>query len=43
MKHRSAAELLLTVALLTSFGWTGESCAQTKIARVGILTFDADH
>ena len=39
MKHRSAAELLLTVALLTSLGWTGDSWAQTKIPRVGILTF----
>ena len=38
MKHRSAAGLLLTVALLTSFGWSGETCAQTKMARVGILT-----
>jgi putative ABC transport system substrate-binding protein len=39
MKHRSAAELLLTVALLTSLGWTGDSWAQTKIPSVGILTF----
>ena len=40
MKHRSAAELLLIVALLTSLGWTEESWAQAKIARVGILSFD---
>ncbi len=41
MTHRRAAELLLTVALLTSFGWSGETCAQTKMARVGILSFIA--
>jgi putative ABC transport system substrate-binding protein len=32
--------LLFTAALLTSVGWTSESWAQAKIARVGILTFD---
>ena len=37
MQHRTAAALLLAVALLTSLGWTRESWAQTKIARVGIL------
>ena len=42
MKHRTSSVLLLTVALLTSLGWTGESWAQTKIARVGILSFGQD-
>ncbi len=41
MKHRTAAVLLLTVALLTTLGWPGESWGQAKIPRVGILTFDA--
>jgi putative ABC transport system substrate-binding protein len=41
MRNRSAAVLLLTVALLTSLGWPGESWGQTKIPRVGILSFDA--
>ncbi|HTS53824.1 MAG TPA: ABC transporter substrate-binding protein [Burkholderiales bacterium] len=39
MKHRIAAVLLSTGALLAGFCWAGESWAQTKIARVGILTF----
>lgn len=39
MKHRPAA-LLVTVALLTSVAWTGESCGQTKIPRIGILSYD---
>ncbi len=37
MKNRSAAVLLFTAALLTGLAWTGESWAQAKIARVGIL------
>jgi len=38
MQRRAVALLLLTVALLTSLGWTSESHGQqTKIARVGIL------
>jgi putative ABC transport system substrate-binding protein len=37
MKHRIAAVLLSTGALLAGFGWAGESCAQAKIARVGVL------
>jgi putative ABC transport system substrate-binding protein len=37
MRHRTAAVLLLAAALLTSIGWTGESCAQAKIPRVGLL------
>jgi putative ABC transport system substrate-binding protein len=41
MRHRIAAVLLVMVALLTSLGWTGESWAQAKIARVGILSFGA--
>ena len=40
MRHRVAAMLLLTVALLTSTGWIAEGWAQTKTARVGILTED---
>jgi len=37
MRHRIAAALLLTVALLT-LGWTGQCRAQAKIARIGFLT-----
>ena len=37
MKHRIAAVLSLAVALMTNLGWTAESCAQTKVARVGVL------
>ncbi len=38
MKHRTAAVLLLSIAWLTTIGWTGESWGQEKIPRVGILT-----
>jgi putative ABC transport system substrate-binding protein len=31
--------LLLTIALLTTLGWTGESWGQAKIPRIGILSF----
>jgi putative ABC transport system substrate-binding protein len=41
MRHGTAAVLLLAAALLTSPGWNGETWAQAKIPRVGILTFDA--
>ncbi len=41
MKNRIAAALLLAVTLLTTFGSTGESWGQTKLPRVGILTFFA--
>ena len=37
MKHGTAVVLLVS-ALLTTLGWTGESRAQTTIARVGVLT-----
>jgi putative ABC transport system substrate-binding protein len=37
MRERTAAVLLLTVALLTSLGWTGESWGQEKVPRVGLL------
>jgi len=40
MIRRSAGLLLVSVTLLTTLGWTGESWAQTKIARVGILTIE---
>jgi len=40
-RHRATAVLLVTVALLTGLGWTGESCGQA-IRRVGILTGDVD-
>src|SRR5262245_47837100 len=33
---------LIGFALLTTPGWTGESSAQTKIARVGILMIDVN-
>ena len=39
MKNRVAAALLLAVALLTSLGWTAESWGQTKLPRVGILSY----
>jgi putative ABC transport system substrate-binding protein len=39
VRHRTTAVLLLTVALLTLLGWTGESWAQTKLPRVGILSY----
>jgi putative ABC transport system substrate-binding protein len=38
MKRRLAAVLLFAVVLLTAFGRAGDSWAQTKIPRVGILT-----
>jgi putative ABC transport system substrate-binding protein len=41
MQHQVAALLLLAIALLISPGWTGEVWGQTKLARVGILTFSA--
>lgn len=37
MRHRIAAVLLLTLALLTTLGWTGQCRAQAKIARIGFL------
>jgi len=42
VKNRVAAALLLLGALLTTLGWTGEAWGQSKLARVGILTFLAD-
>ena len=38
MKNRVAVVLFLAVALLSSFGWTGESWGQAKLPRVGILS-----
>ena len=35
MKLRTAAVLLLAIALLTTLGWTTDSCGQAKIPRVG--------
>ena len=37
--NRVATVLFLAVALLTSLGWTEESWGQTKLPRVGILTY----
>jgi putative ABC transport system substrate-binding protein len=37
MKHRTAAVLLVSAALLTTLGFAGESWGQAKTARVGIL------
>ena len=42
MKHRAAGLLLLTVTLLISLGWTGDSWGQAKIARLGVLNFAGD-
>lgn len=39
MKHRTAVVLLLAAVILTLLGWTGESWGQTKLPRVGILTY----
>jgi putative tryptophan/tyrosine transport system substrate-binding protein len=39
MKRRAAAVVLLILPLLISFGWPGESWGQTKIPRVGIISF----
>ena len=39
VRHRATAVLLFAVALLTSLGWTGETWGQTKLPRVGILTY----
>ncbi len=41
MKLRLANVLLLTAALLAATAWSTQSHAQTKMARVGILTVDA--
>ncbi len=41
MRHGHRALLLLTVALLTSLGWTAESWGQAKVPRVGILNYGA--
>ena len=38
MRHRIAVVLLLTLALLTTLGWTGQCWSQAKIARIGFLT-----
>ena len=40
MRHRIAAVVVLAAALLIGLVWTNPSWAQTKIPRVGILTFD---
>src|SRR5215470_9367170 len=40
MRHRIAAVVVLAAALLTGVVGTNPSWAQTKIPRVGILTFD---
>ena len=37
MRYRTTAVLLLTAALLTLPGWTGESRGQAKLPRVGIV------
>ena len=40
MQHRTAAGLLVSVALMTTtLGWTTVSWGQAKIPRVGIITF----
>jgi len=38
MGHRTAAVLLVAVALLNVLGWSGQSWAQVKIVRIGFLT-----
>jgi len=40
MQHRLVAVLQLAAVLVTGLAWTGESGAQTKTARVGILMVD---
>src|SRR5258706_4145559 len=39
MKSLAAAALLFVVALLVSLGWTAESLGQTKLPRVGVLSY----
>ncbi len=39
VKNRVAAVLLLTGAVLTTLGWTGQAWGQVDVRRVGILTF----
>ena len=41
MRHRIAAVVLIAASLATGLAWGSKSWAQTKAARVGILTFDA--
>jgi putative ABC transport system substrate-binding protein len=41
VKNRVAAVLLLSGALLTSLGWTGEAWGQVDVRRVGMLSFSA--
>jgi putative ABC transport system substrate-binding protein len=41
LKTRVAAVLLFTVAVLTALGWTGQACGQSKLPRVGILSFSS--
>ena len=39
MRRRATVVLLLTIVLLTILGWTAESWGQTKLPRVGILSY----
>ena len=39
MRRRTVAVLVITAVLLTNLGWTDESGAQTKLARVGVLSY----
>lgn len=38
LRHRIAAALLVALGFLATLGWTGQCCAQAKIARIGYLT-----
>ena len=40
MSRRTTAVLLVSAALLTAFGWTGDSRGQAKTPRVGLLALD---
>ena len=42
MKRRATAFLLVSIALLTSLGWTGEAGDRRTVRRVGILTGAVD-
>jgi putative ABC transport system substrate-binding protein len=39
MRRRDASALLVVAALVSGLAWTGDSRAQAKIPRVGVLTF----
>jgi putative tryptophan/tyrosine transport system substrate-binding protein len=41
MQIRIAAPVLVAIIMLTSVGWTGQAWGETRLARVGILSFSS--